>query len=89
MMTFVRSVIADGQGDIWVGTDGDGLNRIRDGRVIETLGREQIHSDSVRSMWPDRQGGLWIGAYGSGLVHRDRDFETIGEIRPLRQQRLG
>ena len=26
--------------------------------------------------------------YGAMLVHRDRDFETIAEIRPLRQQRL-
>ena len=56
--------------------------------------------DAARTYFDLRRQGLTVRSpidcciaelaleYGALLVHRDRDFETIGEIRPLRQQRL-
>lgn len=67
-------VLLEGRdGDLWAGTGGRGLLRLRDGQLIETLGREQgLVSNWVLALHEDEAGTLWIGTNGEGISRRDR-----------------
>ncbi len=63
---YVHSVVMDHEGSLWVGTDGEGLDRVRRKAFAvlpETQGRV------VQSVAPDNQGGLWIGYNGNQPDH--------------------
>jgi ligand-binding sensor domain-containing protein len=56
----VSALAVDGTGRLWVGTDGDGLYRVDEGRLVRA-GIAQRDDDHVRGVLADRQGSLWIG----------------------------
>jgi signal transduction histidine kinase/ligand-binding sensor domain-containing protein len=85
-------LICDRQGNLWVGTQGQGLWRVhkedviarRDIHIITTRGG--LASDQVRSMLEDRDGNIWVGTT-SGL-HRFaprivRTVSTLGLVRSV------
>jgi diguanylate cyclase (GGDEF)-like protein len=69
--------IAETQGALWFGTDGDGLLRLTD--ALEAYGRKDgLPSDAVRSLHVSRDGTLWIGTRGGGLArYRDGRFRSL------------
>ncbi|MFA6957403.1 MAG: two-component regulator propeller domain-containing protein [Thermoanaerobaculia bacterium] len=52
---------ADDDGTLWVGTDGDGLIRLRDGKTKRFTTRDGLPFDKIQSITDDTSGGLWIG----------------------------
>jgi ligand-binding sensor domain-containing protein/signal transduction histidine kinase len=73
----VLALWEDGQGTLWIGTDGGGLWRLRDGRIEAQGTREVLGIDGVRQLLEDRSGRLWIGTDGGGLnLFRDGRFEA-------------
>ena len=73
---FIRSVIGDRAGNLWVGTLG-GLARISNGGVTSYSVRDGLSGDFVYVAFEDRSGGLWIGTT-SGLNRRVGErFETV------------
>jgi ligand-binding sensor domain-containing protein/signal transduction histidine kinase len=58
---FVLSLCLDDQDGLWVGTDGDGLNRIKK-KLFNSP--ENFHSWAVQSLSEDPNGGLWA-AFGA------------------------
>ena len=64
-------------GSVWIGTDGEGLFRVR-GDTVATAQVRQITSadglpsDRIRLVHADRQGRLWVGIGDRGLVRLDR-----------------
>ncbi len=80
----VRAVCDDRDGNVWIGTDVDGLERAgRDGDVIErarSLGLPGgAGAESIVALLEDRSGNLWIGTNGSGLHQlRDAPVTAIG-----------
>ncbi|HTL18171.1 MAG TPA: two-component regulator propeller domain-containing protein [Patescibacteria group bacterium] len=62
----VLSLFLDRQGDVWVGTDGRGLNRLRR-KAFEVL--EESRGLTVQSVCPDGHDGLWIGYFGEHIDH--------------------
>jgi len=63
----VRALAEDQRGDLWVGTENEGLYR-RQGTNWSHFGkREGLECDSVWSLYADG-GGLWIGTCGGGLA---------------------
>lgn len=64
----IRSMIEDREQNLWVGTDGNGLIRLRH-RYLSTLSTEDgLVSDGIHAVTGDGQNGAWI-ASASGLSH--------------------
>jgi hypothetical protein len=61
---WVRRVIEDREGNIWVGTAG-GLNRLQPPRAA--MAAHDWQGAQVRAVAADAAGGLWVGTEGAGL----------------------
>jgi len=83
----VWSIVEDGRGNLWVGTDGGGLNRFdrqskhfnvyrHDPGNLDSLG-----DDSVLALAVAPDGSLWIGTRSSGLDRLDLDTERFAHYR--------
>ncbi|HEX4119639.1 MAG TPA: two-component regulator propeller domain-containing protein [Verrucomicrobiae bacterium] len=55
----VLSLDADADGNLWVGLDGGGLNRVKR-QIFQTL--DNTYGSVAQSLCPDARGGLWISA---------------------------
>lgn len=83
----VSAVIEDRLGQLWIGTDGGGLNRLdrATGHVEVFRSRSgdetALASDAVLSLLEDSQGRVWVGTYGGGLQLFDR---ASGRFRRFR-----
>jgi signal transduction histidine kinase/ligand-binding sensor domain-containing protein len=63
---FVLSLCLDSEGDLWVGTDGGGLNRIKR-KLFDSPGN--FHSWAVQSLSEDAGGGIWAAFNARGLSY--------------------
>ncbi len=81
--SLVRDVHKGSKGNLWIATDGGGLNRMR---VIEKNGERSyelkvferdpkqpnsLNTNSLMSIWEGSKGYLWLGTYGGGLNRFD------------------
>jgi ligand-binding sensor domain-containing protein/signal transduction histidine kinase len=57
----VRVLLEDRTGAVWIGTQGGGLNRWREGRFATFSMRDGLSSDFVWALHQDADGVLWIG----------------------------
>jgi ligand-binding sensor domain-containing protein/signal transduction histidine kinase len=70
----------DRQGQLWIGTPGQGLFRYApDGTVEGFTRREGLGSNHIQALCEDTEGNLWVGTRGGGLnrLHRTL-FQTYG-----------
>ena len=75
----VRAVYEDADGNVWIGTRGNGLNMIpTEGGPTRIFNTENgLSNDAVLSLAEDMQGNLWIGLDGPGV---DIMNKTSGRI---------
>jgi signal transduction histidine kinase/ligand-binding sensor domain-containing protein/DNA-binding response OmpR family regulator len=94
----VVSILEDRQGTMWIGTDGGGLNSIKNGKFSTYTTRDGLSSNMIRPISEDREGNLWIGTYGGGLNRMKNGKFTIyttkqglvnNKIRVIHQDRRG
>lgn len=84
---WIWTLFADAQGNIWVGTNGGGLNRFDSGQNRFTRFRHDpdnsnsIGSDRVRIITQDRSGIYWIGTDGAGLSRYDAQKQLFQHYR--------
>ncbi|MDW8309767.1 MAG: two-component regulator propeller domain-containing protein [Verrucomicrobiales bacterium] len=64
----VRALADDAEGNLWIGTERGGLNRLRDGRITVFRKRDgALPSDNISALLVDSEGVLWVGT-GAGLA---------------------
>ncbi|HVW60081.1 MAG TPA: two-component regulator propeller domain-containing protein, partial [Puia sp.] len=69
-------IMEDGKGQVWLGTNGQGVNVLRDNKVIARFTPRPKGAGDVllpvngyiRAIEEDKEGDIWIGSYGSGLA---------------------
>lgn len=67
----------DSKGNLWVGTNGEGVNVLRDGKVITKFtprprpdaGNEILlpMNGYIRAIEEDTEGNIWVGSHGGGI----------------------
>jgi signal transduction histidine kinase/ligand-binding sensor domain-containing protein len=74
----VRFVFEDREQNLWVGTNGGGLQRFRP-RRFQSVGPEHgLRERVVTSVWPDGTGGTLAATYGKGLFRiTDAGVESV------------
>jgi signal transduction histidine kinase/ligand-binding sensor domain-containing protein len=79
------SISGDRDGNMWIGTDGDGLVRLRrqqvddltTGRFESLKVRDGLSNGSIPALYEDREGSLWIGSNDGLNRLRDTRFTTF------------
>ncbi|HET8541308.1 MAG TPA: two-component regulator propeller domain-containing protein [Anaeromyxobacter sp.] len=81
----------DARGDLWVGTEGLGLARVRGGRVTTYGEREGLPESVVFTVLEDPAGSLWLSG-NRGILRvakEDLDAFDAGRARQVRCSRFG
>ncbi|MBL8114403.1 MAG: hypothetical protein JNK60_16100 [Acidobacteria bacterium] len=77
--TYVRAVVEDRKGVLWIGTNGGGLVELEGGRMRVHKESDGLASSVVNALITTRDGMLWVGCHGSGLSRWDgRAFKSWG-----------
>lgn len=63
----ITAIVPAGDGDLWVGTEGDGLYRVTGESYDRCQKVSGLPGAWVRTLYLDREGELWIGTDGDGL----------------------
>jgi signal transduction histidine kinase/ligand-binding sensor domain-containing protein/ActR/RegA family two-component response regulator len=61
----IRSLYQDHKGNLWIGADGKGLVRFKDGQFEFFTKRDGLNGDSIFSIVEDHEGNLWLATEGS------------------------
>ena len=82
--TFTRGAMAcDRDGNIWVGTTGQGLLRIRDNKVDRFTRGEGLSNNVVRSLVEDHEGDLWVATARGVDRFRDPKVQLFSTLTGL------
>jgi len=60
----IKAISRDGQGHMWIGSDGDGLFQIADGKISVFRTQDGLINNQIRAILSDPQGPLWVGTSG-------------------------
>lgn len=69
----IRSMCTDGDGNTWIGTDGAGLLRWRDGVVSRHGSGQPLRHNRVFSLTEDHEGSIWMASQ-QGLIQVQDTF---------------
>jgi ligand-binding sensor domain-containing protein/signal transduction histidine kinase len=65
----VRAIAEDADGNLWVGTEKQGLNFFKDGKFISYVASENgLPGNNISCLYADKDGTLWVGTTGHGLA---------------------
>ncbi len=84
---YIRALLEDDAGDLWIGTEAGGLSRWHPETAAFTTYRHDpedpssLGSNRVNKIYQDRFGDLWVGTSASGLDRYDRAAGTFEHFR--------
>ena len=64
----VRSIFEDSQGNVWLGSNDEGLQKISRNEIKLYTVEEGLPNNSIRAITEDKKGNIWIGTAG-GVVY--------------------
>jgi signal transduction histidine kinase/ligand-binding sensor domain-containing protein len=67
----VRAVTDDADGNLWIGTEANGITRFREGKFTSFTRTNGLPSDEIRSLYMDEDSVLWAGT-SSGLARHSK-----------------
>ncbi len=70
----IKVIGRDSGGHMWIGTDGEGLYEIADGKITAFRTEDGLPSNQIRAILCDHQGILWIGTLGGLSRFQDGKF---------------
>lgn len=83
----VTSLLADREGNLWVGTANSGIIRLLLSRphfpyyqLSSEASPQGATQNTIRTLYEDRDGSLWVGTYGAGLFHIDRSGQSLNHF---------
>ncbi|MCP3962057.1 MAG: response regulator [bacterium] len=83
----VRALLEDSEGNLWLGTNGDGVIRWRDGGFTQWTTDDGLPSDLVRALHRDDDGILWIATEDRGLARIDpATLDSMPEIAVIQKR---
>ena len=86
----ILALMEDREGNLWVGTETDGLHILRDQRFHTLDAREGLSSDRITTVVEDGAGTLWVGTQEDGLNALRHDADGAGwRVNALFQWRTG
>ena len=73
----VRTILEDSRGDLWLGSNDEGLQKIslQNGNKIYTT-ENGLPNNSVRTLCEDKRGNIWVGT-ASGVIYITPDGKLI------------
>jgi len=75
-----RCIYSDPDGDLWVGTEGNGLVRFKDRTIRMYTMADGLPSNFTTAVLSSHDGTLWVGSYCDGLSRLDgQRFKTYNE----------
>jgi len=77
----VTALVGDYQGNMWVGTNNQGLCRVSGSRFSCWTTKDGLAGDSVRSLYEDDEHNLWVGLSSGGLARW-----RVAALVPLRDE---
>ncbi|MGB6133147.1 MAG: two-component regulator propeller domain-containing protein [Acidobacteriaceae bacterium] len=66
-----RNIFRDRDGALWIGTDGDGLIRIDNGKILRLTVKDGLANNFIRVIMQSRDGSMWFGT-DEGVSHWTR-----------------
>jgi ligand-binding sensor domain-containing protein/signal transduction histidine kinase len=77
----VRVMVQDSTGGLWIGTENEGLYRLKDGQCVHFGKKEGLANESIWSLCADSDGTIWIGTCGGGLSRWQNEKITTWTTR--------
>ncbi|GHV31626.1 hybrid sensor histidine kinase/response regulator [Bacteroidia bacterium] len=85
-MNCVISILEDSYGDVWLGTDGDGVYRInRSDQSIShfsTSTQPRISGNVITALFEDKDRNIWFGTYVNGMFRYNRKTAQFDSFSP-------
>ncbi|HYG37900.1 MAG TPA: two-component regulator propeller domain-containing protein [Cytophagales bacterium] len=69
----IKSILEDNESNIWIGTDGGGVNILdpKTGKITQVTfnpeSKNGLKSDAIYSLFLDRAGTIWVGTFSAGI----------------------
>jgi ligand-binding sensor domain-containing protein/signal transduction histidine kinase len=85
----LSALAEDKIGDIWVGTEANGLTRLHNGEVTIFSKTNGLPSDSILSLYVDSAGVLWAGTSGGLARYEDSRWTSYTTAQGLAANGIG